>query len=613
MAQRSEEVLVLDVADNQTILAGDPIKVNTSGQAQRDTSDFSGDTRGVALTDATFTTVASEGIRKKLGIMATGRYTFTGLVENDDSGTYTSNIRPGTPVGAYWSSGVAYVVNNTSNPIGTAQESLVGNEDTTVEIEGVGTIAATGLTLNNAPTSGSVAIWVPDKVFTVTQNASSASDGVCDVNTTTGVLVFYGDNATNTYSGQQVYSRYDYDANTDATGDVEVRVSFLPKDSVISAEIAPNAIDPTDLNSAASFIMGGLTVNNTTGANVTVLNNLSVGGTIYANINDTTFGDIMMSSANITGAGTALVVTNNVSAGGNIVAVGNVSATNFSGNITDTTFGDITIGTADFTGAGTALEVTNNVSVAGDLTVDGTITGEIADLTFENVTVSQANITGAGTSLIVNNNISAGGTVSGSNIDDTEWDNATTVLSNNSTGWENVESTVNTNSTGWENVESIVNTNSAGWESTETTVDTNSGGWEAVESTVNTNSAGWEAAESTLNTNSADWVNVETTVSNNSVGWESTETTVSNTSTNWNTAYTHSTDSSQAHSDYLINNGNDTTSGHLVASGNITTAPVLIGVDNTTNDAGTVVLRDSNGTDYYKIQVLGGVLTTTLM
>jgi hypothetical protein len=36
--------------------------------------------------------------------------------------------------------------------------------------------------------------------------------------------------------------------------------------------------------------------------------------------------------------------------------------------------------------------------------------------------------------------------------------------------------------------------------------------------------------------------------------------------TNWDTAYTHSQSSSQAHSDYLINNGNDSTSGTLTAT-----------------------------------------------
>ena len=43
-------------------------------------------------------------------------------------------------------------------------------------------------------------------------------------------------------------------------------------------------------------------------------------------------------------------------------------------------------------------------------------------------------------------------------------------------------------------------------------------------------------------------------------------TATSGNSTQWNTAYTHSQDNSQGHSDYLINNGNDETSGTLTAS-----------------------------------------------
>lgn len=37
-------------------------------------------------------------------------------------------------------------------------------------------------------------------------------------------------------------------------------------------------------------------------------------------------------------------------------------------------------------------------------------------------------------------------------------------------------------------------------------------------------------------------------------------------SSNWDTAYTHSQDNSQAHSDYLINNGNDTSTGKITAA-----------------------------------------------
>ena len=42
-----------------------------------------------------------------------------------------------------------------------------------------------------------------------------------------------------------------------------------------------------------------------------------------------------------------------------------------------------------------------------------------------------------------------------------------------------------------------------------------------------------------------------------------------NTQTEWDAAYTHSLDSSQAHSDYLINNGNDVTSGTLQINGTL--------------------------------------------
>lgn len=609
MGQKNEEVLVLDVADSQTISAGDPISVNSSGQAQKNSASLSANTIGIALTDMTFTTVASEGIRKKIGILTSGLYDFTGLVENDDSGTYTTNIVAGSPVSIYWSGSTAYVVYSNTNPIGTAQEVLTGNTVTTVEKEGVGTIAATGLSLDNAPTSGSVAIQVPGKVFTVTEDAGSAAAGVCDVNTTTGALIFNASDVTD-YSGQQVYAKYTYDANADTTGSVEVRVNFLPTSSVITTEIANNAVGATDLDSTGSFTMVGLTVNNTTASSVVVANNFSAGGNIVAagnvsatnitgNITDVTFGDITIGTANFTGAGQAIEVTNNASiagtfevdgtstlgvisavqntttgvgvtlsrdlasgstdasvvkvlqdnasddqhalevqqdgsgnaieATGNVNVTGNITASgNLVGNITDTTFGDITIASADFTGAGNAIQVTNNASIGGTLLVEGNST--VAD-----VNATSATFTGAGTSTVITNNLSAGGTVVGSNLNVTDWDNAQTVLNTNSLGWEQVQSTVNSNSVGWENAESVLNTNSLGWENAESVVNTNSQGWEQVQSTVNTNSLGWENNETVVNTNSG----------------------------NWGTAYTHSQNNTQAHSDYLLNSGNDTTSGTL--------------------------------------------------
>ena len=49
--------------------------------------------------------------------------------------------------------------------------------------------------------------------------------------------------------------------------------------------------------------------------------------------------------------------------------------------------------------------------------------------------------------------------------------------------------------------------------------------------------------------------------------------------TEWDLAYDHSIDNSQAHSDYLINNGSDSTTGILTASGFITANDVQVGND----------------------------------
>ena len=53
----------------------------------------------------------------------------------------------------------------------------------------------------------------------------------------------------------------------------------------------------------------------------------------------------------------------------------------------------------------------------------------------------------------------------------------------------------------------------------------------------------------------------------------------SSDSTNWDTAYTHSQNNSQAHSDYLINNGSDETSGTLTAAAFFTTGDITIDSD----------------------------------
>jgi len=64
-----------------------------------------------------------------------------------------------------------------------------------------------------------------------------------------------------------------------------------------------------------------------------------------------------------------------------------------------------------------------------------------------------------------------------------------------------------------------------------------------------------------------------------------TISTITDNSTNWNTAYTHSQDNTQAHTDYLINNGADTTSGRLTAAGLTATG------------GNTIILETASGTN----------------
>lgn len=52
----------------------------------------------------------------------------------------------------------------------------------------------------------------------------------------------------------------------------------------------------------------------------------------------------------------------------------------------------------------------------------------------------------------------------------------------------------------------------------------------------------------------------------------------------WNAGYTHSQDNSQAHTDYLINNGNDSTTGRITADGGLTVGDhILAGTGNSYN------------------------------
>lgn len=63
---------------------------------------------------------------------------------------------------------------------------------------------------------------------------------------------------------------------------------------------------------------------------------------------------------------------------------------------------------------------------------------------------------------------------------------------------------------------------------------------------------------------------------------------------NWDAAYAHSLDNSQAHSDYLINNGDDSTNGTLTTAGLLVNG---IGIIDDTNVEAFLVRKDSDGGD----------------
>ena len=85
----------------------------------------------------------------------------------------------------------------------------------------------------------------------------------------------------------------------------------------------------------------------------------------------------------------------------------------------------------------------------------------------------------------------------------------------------------------------------------------------------------------TYDTTSDIWVDRGTTTLHNSLSDINTGNYLHLTASeyaklaNWDTAYTHSQDNSQAHSDYLINNGDDTTSGIITAAGFTTAGQVV--------------------------------------
>ncbi|HAT75033.1 MAG TPA: hypothetical protein DCS28_03275, partial [Candidatus Moranbacteria bacterium] len=78
---------------------------------------------------------------------------------------------------------------------------------------------------------------------------------------------------------------------------------------------------------------------------------------------------------------------------------------------------------------------------------------------------------------------------------------------------------------------------------------------------------------------------------------------ITDNSSNWDTAYTHSQDNTQAHSDYLINNGDDTTSGRITAAGfttNIQNGFQFNPYDTGAGDTGEIRFLElaANGTSY---------------
>lgn len=64
--------------------------------------------------------------------------------------------------------------------------------------------------------------------------------------------------------------------------------------------------------------------------------------------------------------------------------------------------------------------------------------------------------------------------------------------------------------------------------------------------------------------------------------------------TSWNTAYTHSQDNTQAHSDYLLNNGNDTTSGTLGMATGSTIGNLTFANGSITDSSGAISFGNEN-------------------
>tara|TARA_R110000824_G_scaffold401709_1_gene613841 strand:+ start:3827 stop:5596 length:1770 start_codon:yes stop_codon:yes gene_type:complete len=130
-----------------------------------------------------------------------------------------------------------------------------------------------------------------------------------------------------------------------------------------------------------------------------------------------------------------------------------------------------------------------------------------------------------------------------------------------------------------------------------TSIDINGGTIDGTIISADSTQTEWDAAHTHSQIAGGDSVHVSTT---ENTQWDTAYTHsqiaggdsvhVSTTeNTQWDAAYTHSLDNSQAHSDYLINNGNDVTSGTLQINGTLSLATGSI-----TDTSGNISFGDEN-------------------
>jgi len=142
-----------------------------------------------------------------------------------------------------------------------------------------------------------------------------------------------------------------------------------------------------------------------------------------------------------------------------------------------------------------------------------------------------------------------------------KWENSSTIVQNNSSNWDrsfllsssiisltanwqNSYTLTSENSSTWDSVYTSVNPVSANWDSVYTSVKDTSANWDSVYSSVNPVSANWNSVYSSVNLVSANWDSVYTSVKDTSANWDSVYTSVKDTSANWDSVYTSVKDTS---------------------------------------------------------------------